>query len=716
MDEQADSFQNLKLKDTYSSQYDDLVDDFYNPVLEKSVKYDRVTGFFSPKVLAAAARGFSHFVKNNGKIRLVTSIEVDPEVYRTISDGLLDEKIVNIDGWDIDNIENEMVKDYLGVFSYLLKNGNLEIKIAVVPEDHGIFHEKVGIVTDKFGNEISFSGSNNETVHGWLYNIEKYFVFDNWNARSMSYFESNKKEFEDLWYNQSEGIKILPLADAFKEKVVKKMARSDDIKVVVERLKKREGQNITIGDGESEHKRKLRDYQEEAIEHWREHGYVSIFEMATGTGKTFTTASALAKFREDKKFLRALIAVPLTTLAVQWQDTIKDTFDDVVIVNTVVDTNWKAKVDKLLDLKEMGVSKDLVFITTYSMFNRKDIVEQIEPLMDEGAILIADEMHNLVTKRGIKSVKSGIYKYKLGLSATPNRLWKPNESKILMGLFGDNNFEFTLKEAIDREYLVPYNYVPLEVELTPDEWDEFLRISKKIGHILAGQSPKNIDDDDARAEDLKKMMRRRAHIKKNAKNKLDVLRNSLENLREQDCLDHALVYADNDNYLSDLQRMLTDEKIMTSRIVGGVPLKERLGIIDSLRTGSIDAIVAIKCLDEGVDIPSAKRAFILSNNTDPREYVQRLGRVLRLDPESNKDHADVYDFIVTPPGGILFEDEKEQGIARRMLKNEFVRSKFFADFALNKETVKEKMFEIGDQFGFVYRDEELCYNDNNNEE
>ena len=233
------SLQDLALKDTYSSQYDDLVNDFYNVVLERAIKYDRVTGFFSPKVLAAASRGFSHLVKKHGMIRLITSVEVDPEIYRTIGNGLIDEKMVDISGWDIENIENEMVKDYLGVFSYLLKNGNLDIKIAVVPEDHGIFHQKVGIVTDKFGNQISFSGSNNETVHGWMYNVEKYYVFNNWSPKSMSYFESDKSEFEDLWNNRSGGIKVLPLADAFKEKVVVKTARPEDIDVVVTRLNKK---------------------------------------------------------------------------------------------------------------------------------------------------------------------------------------------------------------------------------------------------------------------------------------------------------------------------------------------------------------------------------------------------------------------------------------------------------------------------------------------
>lgn len=460
---------------------------------------------------------------------------------------------------------------------------------------------------------------------------------------------------------------------------------------------------------------KLRDYQEKAIEHWRKHNYVSVFEMATGTGKTFTTVAALKKFREDKGFLSGLIAVPLTTLAIQWQETIDRVFDDLVIINTVTDGNWKTKLERLVDLKELGVDKDFMMITTYSMFNRKDVRELLTPLMNGEAVLVADEMHNLVTKRGIESAQSDMYKYKLGLSATPNRLWRPDESKVLMKLFGDNKFEFSLEKAIEQGYLVPFNYYPVKVYLTDDEWQEFVSLSRKIGQILSGMSPKLVKEDDPIFEDLTSLMRRRARIKKNAVNKLPVLENELSRLRKIGELDHALIYAENEHYLSDLQLLLSKNKIMSSRIVGEVALRERLNIIDSLRSGSIEAIVAIKCLDEGVDIPSARRAFILSNNTDPREYVQRLGRVLRLDPESNKTDADVYDFIVMPPSGTVFEDEKEQNIARNMIKNENVRAKFFMDLAMNASDAREKMFEMGDEYGFVFADDELCYNNDNEE-
>ena len=697
------TLQDLKLKDTYSSQFDDLVSDFYNPILEVAIQYDRVTGFFSPKVLAAASRGFSSLIKNNGRVRLITSVEVDSELFDVISpDSSIIAKITSLEDWDIESIENQLVKDYLSVLAYLLEKNRLEIKIAVVKKDHGIFHQKTGIVTDSKGNKISFSGSNNETVYGWLYNIEKYYVFNNWSARTLSYFQSDLDEFENLWNGIDDRVKIVSLDGASKEKLIRKTKSFDDIGVVVKRITAVEKPSPT------EKKNSLRDYQEEAIEHWKDNGYTSIFEMATGTGKTFTTVSALKKFKLDNGSLNAVVVVPLTTLTVQWENEINNVLNDCLVVNTSTSSNWRGKIDQLANLKMLGRNSDFIIITTYSMFNRSSFKERIANISDN-LILVADEMHNLVTERGLNSAAASYYKFRLGLSATPDRLWRPLNNKKLENIFGKNRFSFTIKDAIDREYLVPYNYYPIKSPLSFDEYEEYLDLSKQIGRLYA--SGGDMVDDGEIDEDLKMKLMRRSRIKKNAELKTDLLKEYLVQLKKNGDLDHTLIYVENEEYLQNTQKVLSELNIVTSKIVGQTPLDDRLRIIDSLRTGSIDAIIAIKCLDEGVDIPSAKNAFILSNNTDPREYVQRLGRVLRLDPGSNKDHANVYDFIVTPPNNVLFRDDAENKIADTLVKGEMVRANFFVEYALNIEEAEKQLFEIADDYGFIYKKEDLCYNE-----
>ena len=704
MNEEEMTLQDLPLKDTYSSQFDDLVNDFYNPILKIAVQYDRITGFFSPKVLAAAARGFSNLIKNDGKIRLITSVEVDSEMYEMVSDDdSLVARITDLEEWDVESIENQLVKDYLGIIAYLLEHNKLEIRIAVVKKDHGIFHQKTGIVTDAMGNRISFSGSNNETAYGWLYNIEKYYVFNNWSMRTLSYFQSDLNEFENLWNGIDNRVKIISLRGACKEKLIKKTKSPDDIGVVRKRIAGIESPKPTAGN-----EKPLRDYQKAAIKHWEDHNYTSIFEMATGTGKTFTTVSALRKFKDNHGYLRAVIVVPLTTLTVQWENDVRALLNDCLVINTAVSNNWKGKMEQLANLQILGNSNDFIVITTYSMFNKTAFKDKILRIADR-LILIADEMHNLVTERGLESAAADYYTYRLGLSATPDRLWRPESNKKLEEIFGKNRFTFTIKDAIDREYLVPYNYHPIISPLSWEEYREYLELSKQIGRLMAGNDGP-LEENDTENDDLKMKLMRRARIKKCAENKIGILRDELLELKHKDDLTHTLIYVENEEYLQSVQQILSELNIITSRIVGETPLKDRLGIIESLRTGSINAIIAIKCLDEGVDIPSAKRAFILSNNTDPREYVQRLGRVLRLDPDSDKNHADIYDFIVTPPHGVVYEDEWENQAADNLIKNEMIRANFFVEYALNAEEAKNQLFDIADGYGFVYKIEDLYYN------
>jgi endonuclease III len=310
----------LPIRDSYSSDENDLVSEFYNPVLARSVSYDRITGYFSPNILAVVARGFAGLINNKGRIRILSSVEVSKETYDAITDSessALDESIT----FDMNLLENELQRDYVKVFMYLYKAGLLELKIAVLRDSAGILHQKIGIVKDEVGNAISFSGSNNETYSGAVNNLEEFKVFKNWTISTSPYFTSDRNKFEKYWSNQVDGVKVIPINDAMKERFVKIVGVDDDIHNIIRRIQQLEQKNDVKVDKDSG--RQLRDYQIAAIEHWVDNGYRSIFEMATGTGKTFTAINALRRFREDNSFLRVVIVVPLTTLTVQWQEDIK---------------------------------------------------------------------------------------------------------------------------------------------------------------------------------------------------------------------------------------------------------------------------------------------------------------------------------------------------------------------------------------------------------
>lgn len=700
------SFKDLEILDTYSSDECDILECFYNPVLSLSVKYDRITGYFSPKVLAAAARGFAYAIKNNIKIRLITSVEVDDSLMKTIGDEFRIDNFEDLINWDISEIQDAIMEDYLSVLAFLLRQGLLEIKVAVISDKSGIFHQKVGIVTDDEGNSLSFSGSNNETVYGWTRNIEEFKVFKDWTIRSAAYFASDKKNFDKLWSNESSKAIVLPISDAVKDRIVRSAEKNEDIDVIVKRIKH--------GGGEVEkpNKRELRPYQIQAIDSWFSHNCNSIFAMATGTGKTFTAINALRRFKDKKGFLHCVVAVPLQTLTVQWQTEINEFFPDCRIINTSTLSNWRKDVETLATLANFGMSKDFIIITTYS-----SIQKVADLLSSDDNILLADEVHNMITEKKLESAADRHFKYRLGLSATPARIWKKEDSEDLVRIFGNNSFEFGIDEALRNKFLVPFNYYPHVIHLNAEEYGDYIDLSRKInklrrqlGNTDISSKPKTEEEKELK-ESLRKMYEYRAYIKKNASEKIDVLMEELQKLQKDGQLYHALIYVDNEKMLTSLQKALLDTSVITTKYIGETPLQDRLRIIDSLNGERINAIVAIKCLDEGVDIPSAKLSFILSNGTEPREYTQRLGRVLRLDPKSGKDIANVNDYLVFPSASTGFVDEEERNIARNLVKNELRRARFFLKRAKNAEEVINDLLLKADEYGFQFEEEE--FNENN---
>jgi len=586
---------------------------------------------------------------------------------------------------------------------YLYKTGMLELKVAILTNSSGILHQKVGIVRDSVGNALSFSGSNNETAGGVINNLEEFKVFKNWTITSSSYFANDESKFRKYWNNEVENVRVMDISDAVKQNLTKIIETTENIDDVIEHIRSYEEQNNkTVIEAEPD--RSLREYQNEAIEHWVNHNYNSIFEMATGTGKTFTAISALKVFKKDKGFLRAIVVVPLTTLTVQWNEDIKKIIPDIYIINTAVNNKWRDELNNLIISRSLGRDTNYIIITTYSMFSKKEFGEKVARLGDDN-ILLADEMHNLVNLNRITALANTSYKYKLGLSATPTRLWQQDESLIARQHFGDNSFQYTLSDAIQNGFLVPYNYHPLHINLTVEEYEKYVSLSREIARM--SQMKSDVSQENT-ALNMKLIARSR--IKKNAENKILSLQNTLKKMMENDSLYGALIYVDNEDFLQNVQKMLTESNIRTTKFTGESTLEDRLSSITNLRTHSINAIVAIKCLDEGVDIPSAKVAFFISNNTDPREYVQRLGRVLRLDKASHKYQSDIFDYLVMPPSDVVYENETDRRIARNMIKNELIRSRFFNELAVNKIQAQEVIDNAVDRYGFYFEDDELVYN------
>ena len=681
----------------------DLLDSFYNPVLECAVKYDRVTGFFSPKVFAIAARGFRKCVENNCKIRIITSVCVEDETWDAINEST---KLSNVsrclDDYTLDSVHDELDYNYLQLFMYLYSTGILEMKVAAVREGNGIFHEKIGIITDSFEDSVSFSGSNNETANGWINNIEEFKVFKDWEPVQATYCAIDKKKFETYWDGESNRFKVLTLDKAESEGLIRKTLKPD---ITIEEIKKRiyEQENVKLyGGGNKPRTRQLRPYQKDAIARWKNSNYISIFEMATGTGKTFTTVSALKQFREGNSSLHCVVGVPLISLLVQWRGELLSNFGEdlkIIVASSSVDNDWRKELSDLTIRLKMGLKTDFAILVPYVTLSNEDFVSKIRRIGADGMVFLADEMHNLVTERAMAVLSEEIFKYRLGLSATPVRLWAPKESKIVTAFFGDDPYIFSLEKAILEGFLVPYNYYVKPVHLTIDEFEDYCGISKEIGRYSAmGNQYKD--------SELNALLKR-ARIKKNAENKILALSGVIAENKKIGPISHSLFYVDNSEMLEKVQKTLLEYNIVSSKFTGEEDLATREDIIDAIRRKDINAIVAIKCLDEGVDIPSARNAYFISSNTDPREYIQRLGRVLRRDEKSGKTHSNIYDFIVLPPSNMRFSDVSERTIARNLVRNEVIRAKFFCELAKNAESAREEVDDIVGGIGMTFTEEEL---------
>ena len=686
----------IEIKNVYSSSSDDLLNDFYNPILEKSISYDRITGYFSPKILAVAARGMAGIFTNYGKIRIITSVEVDENTFNAIKDaGKIDDEIIEKYLIPQNALEFEigLQKDYYSLFVALIKNNLIEMKIAFTNSNIGILHEKIGIVKDAGGNEISFSGSNNETVYGWSQNIEDFKVFKSWEKESEAYIKHDRDKFEQYWSNKNNKMTVIEIDEALKDKVFKIKEKDIPLVELIDKIKDEESKIC------KNKKNVLRDYQIDAIEHWKENNYISVFEMATGTGKTYTSIKAINEFRNSNEVIHCVVVVPLVTLVEQWKKEIQGVIDDVnIIIACSINPNWKNELRELNVSRTLGMKRSFIVITIYNTFASENFNSFISASYDD-LVLVADEMHNLVSASRLNSAKQVNYKFKLGLSATPTRLWKKDESKDAMNLFGNNSYTYSLEKAIQNKFLVPFYYYVFPVYLETNEYDDYTKLSLEISKLSNYQSENNISSAYSMA------LRKRAIIKKQAENKLLVLDGLINKMNKEGTIDNTLIYTDSNSSLQKIQNLLTSNHVKSTKFTDKENLDSRLKIIKQLRSKSISAIVAIKCLDEGVDIPSATNGIFLSNNTDPREYVQRLGRVLRKDSESNKEYAYIYDFLVLPP----INTQNSDKIGRALVKNELIRAKFFKELSRNSSDVSSTVGSILDNNGYYFKDEELVY-------
>ena len=692
------TFQDLQLEVEYRSDKHDVYRDFYEKCLKRSVFYDRAVGYFTSDSLKLISRGLETFIKNSGKIRIITSPNLAEKDIEAIGVGeelrLIEDKLIN--EWKEFVKETEI--NTLKIFSWLIAKKKIEIKVAYQKDFKGLYHEKFGIFTDEEKNMISFSGSVNETIGGMKNNFESIDVFSTLNGDSEKNRILKKKEnFEYLWSNKTNKINVISIPEALERDIISFLPMDYEVEELVKEKKDKDFFRKPIW-------LDVREYQNEALNSWIENKCRGILEMATGTGKTITALNIMSEFykkaNSQNKSVFYIVLCPQKFLVKQWAEEI-ELFGAKAIICDSDSGNWRKILKKEIEYYKYGLKKNFIAVTTNATFLGEKFQTLLKPIADKNMMLVVDECHNvgsynykkLLEEEWINSVK-----YRLGLSATPERSRDSVGNDTIEKFLGKVIYKYTMEEAILNGFLTKYNYYVHFTRLEVNEEIEYLKLTEKI---MKMQSLGNKIESDTKLI-LEQLLFKRARI---IHHSIDKRRKLIEVLSDEKDIKKALIYVGAGKHQTESENAIDviineiKQKFDNSikKFTSLEDKIERNKIINEFNHGYLDIITAIKCLDEGVNIPSIDKAYILASTTNPREYIQRRGRVLRLYP--GKDKAHIHDFIVVPRNYI--EDGGSysiQGYEKNLLKKELTRVREFALLSDNYIDIIEKLRNLQETY------------------
>ena len=696
---------------TYSTGLEREPKEFFTEALVESKYFDLGLGFFSSSGIRCLAYGFALFIANGGKMRVVINhilSEQDKNAIKKGQNGLI--------GNFEDNVLHDVKKlcqtlsredeQFFNCFSYLISQDRIEF-VATVSSQGGLGHDKYGVFVDENGDKVAFAGSANFSQTAMELNGESILAFTSWDdAKRVSELE---KIFSDTWDGDTSHLKHIPL-DRVTTYIKNKFGQVKLSKLIDKEINLRDIEEIDSPDVTSprplperllekiEFKEQEprfpfpeeRSIQKDAYKAWLNNNKQGIFAMATGSGKTVTALNCLLKEYQQTGIYKAIIVVPTKALALQWENEVKN-FNFQNVLSTQTDKDWKSDLSRYTTKCILNKKKSLILITTYATFTRKYVQEFV--INTKGInefVFIADEAHNLGSRGPLNHLPINISK-RIGLSATPERVYDEVGSRKLYQFFNSMppkyTFRFTMKQAIDGRILCKYNYYPIFVSLTSDEMEEYSNITDQLRKFIDPVTGKY-------KEEAEMLLMKRKRIIHKAQNKKIKVAELLDKLSRERKLNYTFVfvpegyepnYAEVDDYdvanddihiIDEYGDMFKDLNYRYHKYITG--LDDAPGILKSFTDGDIQVLLSMKCLDEGVDIPRAEHAIFISSTGNPRQFIQRRGRVLRKC--QGKDMAQIWDLIVTPPDTVGSNSSLESNL----FKGEVKRILNFTALAENK--------------------------------
>jgi superfamily II DNA or RNA helicase len=704
----------LELEPSYRSSHSDLARDFYGPCLSRAIVYRRAAGYFSSSSMRIMASGLTNFVNSDGKMELVVSPHLSPQDADAMAQGYEEREEIVASRLLDELVSSEMPdpeRDTLELLAWLIAEGRLDIKVALVNGRGrvGIYHEKFGVFIDQMGNSVAFTGSANESQGGLSSNFESIDVYCSWIDADQARVDRKSADFDELWGGQTPNLDVMEFPSAARAKLLE-FAPPDGTKPSIPGYEGSAEEAINDGgdpyrDPKSPRDLKLREYQEAAISSWLRNEGRGVLEMATGSGKTVTALSAVAEVaslaREQNQAVLVVVACPYTNLVDQWASE-AERFGVRPVKAYASSTKWSERAVALIGGLKAAGTGTLLLATTNGTFQGATF-QEILTSWQGPMLLIIDEVHNAGAE-GMAQALPSHATYRLGLSATPDRWLDDDGNNRINEYFGPVVFSYGLKEAIRDGALCRYKYFPTKVELKDVEHAEYLELSLKIG-VLMAQGGKLSKPKEKANTQLEHLLFKRARLIGGARGKIESLAKIMEPLRGEPfslvyCSDATSLRPDeqdsgpDDKQLAQVLDLLGNELGMdVATYTSRESLEERRESLEAFTAGNIQCLVAMRCLDEGVDIPAVRRAFILASTTNPRQFIQRRGRVLRQ--SKDKDHAEIFDFIVVPPAATT-EQEIVSESERGLVEKELARAAEFAGTSMNAPSALLALDEIAE--------------------
>lgn len=715
---------------------------FFNDCLENSKEFDLQLGYFSSATISVLADGFATFISNGGKMRLVINHIVSEDDKDAISKGVHGGII---DCFDLTNFESlrqtfdEYQQQFFECLAFLIYNKRIDIRIIKPRNKKGISHTKSGQFRD--GDSItSFTGSANFTISGLFNNLEEIKIdrSDSIDMMLQKRIMSQRDEFDTIMNGKKKNVEYLSpeklisaITTNYGDKDIEELL---DVEAKLRKIKheravreRQQGKNVVCEVHDIApsfpYPQGPREYQKIAFENWKNNKQKGLFAMATGTGKTITSLNCLFEIYQRKGYYKAMIFVPTITLVNQWeQECRKFRFSNITKVYSK-NLTWRDEVERILFNEKYKTDKEpevsYIIISTYASYAREKVFNVLNGFDKKRLLLIADECHNMGSGSLVKRLKDIPYLRRIGLSATPERQFDDEGNEKLRKFFGSEEsytYEYSMEEAINKGVLCKYMYYPHLVQLTQEEMDAYVELTDRIAKYFNFDKGRFDDIDDK----LKMLLLARKRIVHKAERKLNVFKNIIEKrYQTKGNLKYTLVYVpegnmpdyigsnddfdrsedigdDNDaeHLINQYTQVVTevDDHVTVRKFVSGQ--KNREEILSDFADGKLQVLTSMKCLDEGVDVPRSELAIFCSSTGNPRQFIQRRGRVLRTHPD--KKMAELHDLVVVPelnPNSSSFRMEQS------LLRGELMRVNNFALLSENPSFSEMELRDVMNRYG-----------------